>query len=75
MLAKKTSKNQITIPKKVLELIPPAEYFDVSVVDGNVLLRPVQIRHTDLAGIRSKMERLGLDASSVSDAVNWARNK
>ncbi len=75
MLAKKTSKNQITIPKKVLELIPPAEYFDVSVVDGNVLLRPVQIPRTDLAEIRSKIKQLGLDASSVSDAVNWARSK
>ena len=29
MLAKKTSKNQITLPKPVAEAFPDAEYFDV----------------------------------------------
>jgi bifunctional DNA-binding transcriptional regulator/antitoxin component of YhaV-PrlF toxin-antitoxin module len=29
MLAKMTSKNQITIPKKIIEQLPDVEYFEV----------------------------------------------
>ena len=29
MLAKITSKNQITIPKKIIDQVPEAQYFDV----------------------------------------------
>ena len=39
MLAKKTSKNQITLPKKVVEAQPPTEYFDVTVREGEEVLR------------------------------------
>jgi hypothetical protein len=31
MIAKKTSKNQLTLPKKVVEQFPDVEYFDLSV--------------------------------------------
>ncbi len=31
MLAKKTSKNQLTLPKEIVKAFPDAEYFDVSV--------------------------------------------
>jgi hypothetical protein len=34
MLAKKTSKNQVTLPKAIVEKIPSTEYFDVSVSGG-----------------------------------------
>jgi hypothetical protein len=34
MLAKMTSKNQITIPKKIVEQISDAKYFEVELKDG-----------------------------------------
>src|SRR5260221_3677145 len=43
MLAKKTSKNQVTLPKAIVRQLPDAEYFDVSLRDGEVVLRPVVI--------------------------------
>ena len=37
MLAKRTYKNQITLPKDVLKDFPGVEYFDVSAKDGKIL--------------------------------------
>ena len=33
MLAKKTSKNQITLPKAIVNAFPDAQYFDVRIKD------------------------------------------
>ena len=41
MLAKKTAKNQITLPRGIVRQLPDAEYFDVSLKGGEVVLRPV----------------------------------
>ena len=43
MLAKKTSKNQITIPKKIAESFPDVEYFDIRVEGDKILLAPAKI--------------------------------
>jgi predicted nucleic acid-binding protein len=43
MLAKMTSKNQITIPKKIIEQLPDVEYFEVQLKDGIVMLRPLKV--------------------------------
>lgn len=77
MLAKKTSKNQLTLPKDIVKSFPGADYFDVSVQNGRIVLLPVRITPVDagLAGIRQKMEKLGIKESDVSGAVAWARKK
>ena len=75
MLAKMTSKNQITIPKKIIDQIPDAEYFDVELKEGIILLRPLKIYGTDLDQIRSKIKKLGLKENSVAEAIEWARKK
>ena len=75
MLAKLTAKNQITIPKKVIEQLPDVEYFDVDLKDGNVVLKPLRVYDTDLGRIRSKIKKLGLTPDSVAEAVKWARSK
>ncbi len=77
MLAKKTSKNQITLPKKVVEALPPTEYFDVSVREGEVVLRPVTVTAPDerLRAVREKIRRLGLTEKDVTAAIRWARGK
>ncbi len=77
MLAKKTSKNQITLPKDIANAFPDAQYFDVSVKDNKILLMPVKITPvgSDLERVRDKMRRLGMTAKDVGEAVQWARSK
>ncbi|MDP2682850.1 MAG: AbrB/MazE/SpoVT family DNA-binding domain-containing protein [Deltaproteobacteria bacterium] len=77
MLAKKTSKNQLTLPKEVVKSFPDAEYFDVSVKDRKIILMPVRITPADAAleGIRDKLEKLGVTEDIVDEAVKWARKK
>jgi len=77
MLAKKTSKNQLTLPKDVVKSFPSTDYFDVSVEGGKIILMPVKITRADagLAGIRDKMAKLGLTEDDVTGAIAWARKK
>ena len=75
MLVKMTSKNQITIPKKLIAELPEVQYFDINLEDGGLFLKPVQIYDKDLDQIRSKMKKLGLKADRVKEAVRWARSK
>jgi hypothetical protein len=71
MLAKITSKNQLTLPKSVTQAVGPAEYFDVQARDGQIVLTPVRIQRGD--GVRAKLAELGLTDADVADAVTWAR--
>jgi hypothetical protein len=75
MLAKMTSKNQITIPKKIVDRLPDTRYFEVELKDGLIVLKPLRLYDTDLEKIRSKMKNLGLKPDSVRQAVKWARSK
>lgn len=71
MLAKITSKNQLTLPKAVVEAVGAAEYFDVEVHAGQIVLTPVRIQRGD--AVRAKLSALGLSEADVADAVRWAR--
>jgi len=73
MLAKITSKNQITIPKAIMEQLPPTEYFDLELKGGIVTMQPAQVSTLGLETIRAKMQQLGISEESVTDAVRWAR--
>ena len=73
MLAKLTSKNQITIPKKIMDQIPEARYFEVELREGAVILKPLRTYSTSLNSIRSKVKDLGLKPDSVREAIEWAR--
>ena len=75
MLAKKTSKNQLTLPKEIARAFPDTQYFDVSVKDMKIVLMPVKITPADISleGIRNKMEKLGITEGDVKEAVTWAR--
>ena len=70
MLAKLTSKNQITLPKTVVSKFPGAEYFAVREVDGEIILRPVRMHSLD--AVWRKIESLGITEKDVADAVRWA---
>lgn len=75
MLAKLTSKNQITIPKQIIDQLENVTHFDVHLDSGAVVLKPVRFFQTDLEQIRSKIEKLGISENTVADAVKWARKR
>lgn len=71
MLAKMTSKNQITLPKAVVTSVPAADYFEVEAVEGRIVLTPVRISKAD--ALRDKLAELKLTDQDIIDAVEWAR--
>jgi hypothetical protein len=73
VLAKITSKNQLTLPKSVTLAVGPAEYFDVQTRDGQIVLTPVRIQRGD--AVRAKLAELELDETDIADAVTWARSE
>lgn len=73
MLAKMTSKNQLTLPKALTAQVGAPEYFDVEARNGQLVLTPVRIQRGD--AIRAKLSELNLNESDVADAVAWARAK
>ncbi len=77
MLAKKTSKNQLTLPKEVVKTFPDVDYFDVAVKDNTIILVPVKIIpvNATLESIRSKIEKLGITGKDVQGAIAWARKR
>ena len=75
MLAKITTKNQITIPKKIIDQLPYVKYFDVELKKGLVLLKPLRVYDSNLEKIRSKLKKLGLNENCVKEAIQWARKR
>jgi hypothetical protein len=77
MLAKKTVKNQITLPKAIVEKLPNTDYFEVSLQGEEIVLKPVviEVKCTKLERVRSKMKALGLTEKDVDAAIRWARNR
>lgn len=77
MLAKKTSKNQVTLPKKALQGIPETDYFDVTAQGGVLILRPVTLAEpgSHLATVRQKIKELGMDSKDLDQAIAWARSR
>jgi hypothetical protein len=72
-IAKKTSKNQITLPRSVMSRFPGVDYFEVREAGGEIVLRPV---HPDRAGdVRRKLAELGIAEGDVDAAVKWARGR
>jgi hypothetical protein len=71
MLAKLTAKNQLTLPNSVTQMIGDAEYFDVKVESGQIILTPVRIQRAD--AVRAKLAALDLSEQDIADAVDWAR--
>ncbi len=43
MVVKRTSKNQVTLPVALLRRLPESDYFEATVVDGTLVLRPVRM--------------------------------
>jgi hypothetical protein len=73
MLAKLTAKNQLTLPKAVVQEFPGTRYFEVRAEKGRIVLVPARV--TSLDGVWRKIESLGITEKDVDDAVRWARKR
>lgn len=71
MLAKLTSKNQLTLPKEVVSGFPGTTYFEIDTANGQIVLTPVRLQRAD--AVRAKLATLGISEQDVADAVEWAR--
>ncbi len=71
MLAKLTAKNQLTLPRSIIDAVEAAEYFEVEARNGQIVLTPARIQRGD--AVRAKLAELGIQEDDIADAVNWAR--
>lgn len=73
MLAKKTSKNQLTLPKAIVSRFPGVDYYEVSADNDAIVLRPVRTGGAD--AVRAKLDALGINERDIEYAVREARRK
>jgi hypothetical protein len=71
VVAKRTSKNHLTLPMAVVEQAGVADYYDVICDRGRIVLTPLLLGGAD--AVRTRLAELGIRESDVADAVNWAR--
>ena len=75
MLAKLTSKNQITIPKAVISAFEGTDYFDVTQENGRIVLAPMRVTPTrtwslaDAEAYIEKMKRLQMPLDTADPEV------
>jgi len=69
MLAKKTTKNRITIPKAMITRFAEADYFDVSTDGECIQLHPLSRADE----VRVRLTQLGISEKNVTAAVSWTR--
>ena len=73
MLAKKTAKNQLTLPKEIVKEFPGVDYFDVRAEEGRIVLEP--LRRSRASDVRRKLAELGITESDVADAIEAVRKE
>ncbi len=71
MLVKRTSKNQLTLPKAVVEATGKVDYYDVTVEGRRIVLTPGKLQQAN--AVREKLESLGIRENDVRDAIVWSR--
>lgn len=71
VLAKLTSKNQLTLPKSVTDALGPVQYFEVQEKAGQIVLTPVRIQRGD--ALRAKLAELAIDEKTLEAALGWSK--
>ncbi len=71
MMAKLTSKNQLTLPKDIVRRFPETRYFEVTEAEGRIVLTPLRLSKAD--AVREKLEMLGITEDDIGAAKAWAR--
>lgn len=80
-LAKLSSKNQLTLPKEIVDHFPGVSYFEVRDAGAEIVLAPVKTvpvanyekAQKTLFDLRKHFEERGITEKDVEDAVAWAR--
>lgn len=72
-MVKKTSKNQITLPKGVVKSFPGVEYFEVIAEGDRIVLVP--LRRSRAGEVRARLAELGVKEQDADEAVTWARRR
>ena len=77
MLAKKTTKNQLTLPKDIVKEFPGIEYFDAVVENRRIVLTPVLMMPADGTHneIREKTAAFGISGDDVHKVGSWKSKK
>jgi hypothetical protein len=78
MLCKRTYKNQITLPKKIMEEFKDVEYFQAKTERGKIILEPIKmipLSERPVEQARKKIAALGLTEKDIEEAIAWARKK
>ena len=73
MLTKLNARNQITLPKSLMQAVGPTDYFDVQAKGGQIVLTPVRFVAAD--AVRAKLAELGITENDSTAAVDWARTQ
>lgn len=73
MFATLTSKNQITLPKRLMGRFAGVRHFTVAEENGRIVLEP--LNPVPLGAVRGKLEALGITENDIGEAVAWARKK
>ena len=71
MLAKLTTRNQVTIPKSIITTFADVKHFDIEAKNGCIILKPIRINRAD--EVREKLEEMDINDQDVRDAIEWAR--
>lgn len=73
MLAKKTSKNQLTLPKAIVSRFAGVDYFDVSTDGKAIVLRPLETSRAE--EVRQRLADLRINEADIAQAITWARRR
>jgi bifunctional DNA-binding transcriptional regulator/antitoxin component of YhaV-PrlF toxin-antitoxin module len=73
MLAKVTAKNQLTLPKRIVEALGNPPYFAIRVEGSELILSPA--RPDAAAAAREKIAALGISQEDIAAAVSWVRRR
>ncbi len=73
MLAKLTSKNQLTLPKQAVEAMGGASHFEIAIDGDRLVLTPARLGAAE--AVRRKLEALGITEQDIIDAIAWSRKR
>lgn len=73
MMVTLTSKNQVTLPKKILCKFANIRYFTATEDSGRIILDPVN--PISLSSVQTKLQDVGIMESDIEEAIAWARNQ
>lgn len=77
MLTKKTTKNQLTLPKDIVKEFPGIEYFDAVVEKRRIVLTPVLMMPADgsPSEMREQTAAFGASGKDVRKNGSWPGRK